>query len=406
MAEGIVKRHSEGCPAKEGKSCRCKAGYEAWVYLPSEDRKRRKTFPRMSEAKSWRADLLAARDRRTLQSPSRMTLEQAAWLWLEAAHSGAVRDRSGHTYKPGTLREYGRALTLRVLPEFGSLTLSELSHPDVQRFVDDMLARNLAPSTIRNTLNPLQAIYRHAVRRKMAMLNPTREVELPADRGRRDRIATAAEAERLLAALPASDRPIWATAFYAGLRRGELQALRPEDVDLASSEITVERSWDQYEGPIPAKSTAGNRTVPIVGVLRAHLEAMETDGRLDLLFGRGGGEPFSPKSISDRAKRAWEQANKREREAAKQEGRQPDLLRPITFHECRHTFASLLIDAGVNAKAIQEFMGHATIDETFSRYGHLMPGARGQARELVDAYLIARRERNRELGRSVVAASV
>jgi len=39
----------------------------------------------------------------------------------------------------------------------------------------------------------------------------------------------------------------------------------------------------------------------------------------------------------------------------------------------------------VNPKAIQEFVGHATIEETFSRYGHLMPGARDQARELVDA---------------------
>jgi hypothetical protein len=47
----------------------------------------------------------------------------------------------------------------------------------------------------------------------------------------------------------------------------------------------------------------------------------------------------------------------------------------------------LLIAAGVKPKAIQEFMGHATIEETFSRYGHLMPGARDQARALVDAYL-------------------
>jgi hypothetical protein len=47
----------------------------------------------------------------------------------------------------------------------------------------------------------------------------------------------------------------------------------------------------------------------------------------------------------------------------------------------------LLIDAGVNPKAIQEFMDHATIEETFSRYGHLMPGIREDAREKVDAYL-------------------
>jgi integrase len=389
MAEGIVKRHSPGCPAKSGKRCRCRAGYEAWIYLPQEKKKLRKTFAEKGEAKAWRAVTLTALSKQSPQSPSPMTIEQAAWLWLEAAHSGAVRDRSGHTYKPGTLREYGRALSLRVLPKFGQLSLSELSRAEVQRFVDELLGQDLAPSTIRNTLNPLQAIYRHAVRRDLLAVNPTREVELPADRGRRDRIATASEAARLLAALPAADRPIWATAFYAGLRRGELQALRRSDADLSCSEIAVQRSWDQYEGPIPAKSKAGLRTVPIIAVLRGYLEAVEVGDGSDLLFGRSSRVPFSPKSISDRAKRSWEQANKREHEAAEKEGREAILLRPITLHECRHTFASLLIDAGVNAKAIQEFMGHATIEETFSRYGHLMPGARDQARQLVDAYIDA-----------------
>lgn len=109
----------------------------------------------------------------------------------------------------------------------------------------------------------------------------------------------------------------------------------------------------------------------------------------DLVFGRAPAVPFDPKTINDRAKRAWAAANDREREVAEGVGRDPDLLQPITLHECRHTFASLLIDAGVNPKAIQEFMGHATIEETFSRYGHLMPGARNHARELVDAYLDA-----------------
>ena len=220
MAEGIVKRHSAGCPAKEGKSCRCKAGYEAWVYLPHEKRKVRKTFARKAEAKSWRANALAAVSKRTLHSPSPTTVEQAAWLWLEAALTGGVRDRSGHSYKPGTLREYQRALAQRVLPKFGETRLSELTRAEVQNFVDRLLGEGLSPSTVGNTLNPLQAIYRHAVRRDLVAINPTREVELPADRSRRDRIASAAEAERLLAALPASDRPIWATAFYAGLRRG------------------------------------------------------------------------------------------------------------------------------------------------------------------------------------------
>ena len=171
------------------------------------------------------------------------------------------------------------------------------------------------------------------------------------------------------------------------MRRGELQALRSSDIDLGRSEITVERSWDQYEGPIAPKSKAGVRTVPILAVLRDHLDARALGTGSDLVFGRRPDEPFNPKSIADPAKRAWAAVNGNEREEAEREGRNPDLLPSLTFHECRHTFASLLIDAGVNPKAIQEFMGHATIEETFSRYGHLMPGAREHARGLVDAYM-------------------
>ena len=62
-------------------------------------------------------------------------------------------------------------------------------------------------------------------------------------------------------------------------------------------------------------------------------------------------------------------------------------LRPITLHECRHTFASLMIAAGVNPKAIQEFMGHARMQITFDTYGHLMPGSRDEVRRRMDAYL-------------------
>ena len=151
----------------------------------------------------------------------------------------------------------------------------------------------------------------------------------------------------------------------------------------------MQRSWDQYEGPVSPKSRAGVRTVPILGVLRERLRKVEIGAGSSLVFGRSATLPFAPKAIAKRAARAWKEANECEREAAQGQGREPAGLTPITLHECRHTFASLLIDAGVNPKAIQEFMGHATIEETFSRYGHLMPGTRDQARKLVDSYMVS-----------------
>lgn len=55
--------------------------------------------------------------------------------------------------------------------------------------------------------------------------------------------------------------------------------------------------------------------------------------------------------------------------------------------ECRHTFASLLIDAGANPKAIQQFMGHSKIQTTFDVYGHLLPGSHDEVRQRMDGYL-------------------
>lgn len=64
-----------------------------------------------------------------------------------------------------------------------------------------------------------------------------------------------------------------------------------------------------------------------------------------------------------------------------------DRLNSITLHERRHAFASLLLDAGANPKAIQAFMGHSKIQTTFDIYGHLLPGDHDEVRERMDAYL-------------------
>jgi integrase len=77
----------------------------------------------------------------------------------------------------------------------------------------------------------------------------------------------------------------------------------------------------------------------------------------------------------------------RRAQAVEAAGREPQSLTPITLHECRHTFASLLIDAGANPKAVQTFMGHSKIQTTFDIYGHLLPGSHDEVRERMDVYL-------------------
>jgi len=308
-----------------------------------------------------------------MRAPTRTTLEEAAEDWLAAAKAGIARTRSGDPYKPSALRSYEEALKTKAPPELGNLRLSAVDRVAVQDMVDRLVAQGLAASTVRNAVLPLRAIFRRAVARSEVIQNPTLGLSLPAVRGQRDRVARPEEARSLIAAVPIGDGALWATALYAGLRRGELQALRWSDVDLDQSLILVVRSWDPKAGPIEPKSRAGRRRIPLVKPLRAELAAhrlRQGGGGEGLVLGRGE-KAFASGAAARRAREAW---------AA--EG-----LEPIGLHECRHTYASFMIAAGVNAKALSTYMGHSSITITLDRYGHLMPGSEAEAAGLLEAYL-------------------
>jgi site-specific recombinase XerD len=92
---------------------------------------------------------------------------------------------SGDPYKPSVIRTYEIALRRRVLPALGAYRLADLRRTDLQDFADRLLATGTDPSTIKNTLMPLRAIYRRHVARGDLAVNPTASLELPAVRGTR-----------------------------------------------------------------------------------------------------------------------------------------------------------------------------------------------------------------------------
>jgi integrase len=371
---GIEVRHKKLCVSRDGRRCNCEPTYQASVWSARESKRIRKTFPTLADARAWRSETQTGVRRGTLRAPAHTTVEEAADELVAGMKSGRVRTRSGDAYKPSAIRSYEAALRDHIVPRIGRTRLGDVQHRDVQRIADDLLAEGRDPSTIRNALMPVRVIFRRAVEDGDLAVSPCTHLRLPAVRGRRERIASPEEAQRLLAALPERDRPIWATALYAGLRRGELMALRWEDVDLATGVLRVQRAYDDKEHvEIEPKSRAGRRIVPIVGALRDSLVEHKARERRDvgLVLGSTPETPFQSSTLWRRARRAWKRAG----------------LEPIGLHEARHTFASVLIAAGVNAKAITTYMGHASIQTTYDLYGKLMPGSESEATALVDAYL-------------------
>lgn len=381
---GITKRHSRSCGLRNGERCTCRPSYQAQVWSAHDSKPLRRTFPTLAAARAWRRTAAVDLGRRRINAPGELTLAKAAELWLTAAAAGIIRTRSGEPYKPSALRGYEASLRRVILPEFGALRLTAITRNRVQDLIDELTASELAASTVHNTMLPLRAIFRRAVDRDEVAVNPMDRVSLPKDRARRNRVAEPRELDALLAVLPSRYRVLWASAAFTGLRRGELQALRWEAIELDAGLLRVTASWDRVAGLVSPKSRAGERTVPVPAVLACELQAhrlRQGCGGQGFVFSTTGEKPFDPSNALRSAQRLWREAG----------------LRPIGFHELRHTYASFMIAAGVNAKALSQFMGHSSISVTLDRYGHLMPGSEKQAAGLLDDFL--ERDRNEHLRR-------
>lgn len=356
----------------------------AQVYSKRERRRISKVFgaKRIAEAKAWQRATRVGLDRGEIVAGESPSLRRATTMFMEGVEDGTIRTRSRQRYKAATIARYRRALDAYLLPELGSLKLNDIRAGELQRLVGKLQAQGLSANSVRNTLMPLQVIFRWALRNEYARANPTTDVELPLDRGRKDRFAAVEEIELRLAVLPARDRPLWATAFYAGLRYGELLALRWSDIDLATGVIHVQLSHDPVAKITgPPKSEAGIRKVPIPAPLREYLidASMRRNAHQPLVFSRaslagrrrGPDGHFNASGVYQRARRNWESQG----------------IGAMSLHDCRHTYASLMIAASENPKALQTYLGHSSITTTYDRYGHLMPGAERESADRLTAFL-------------------
>lgn len=382
---GIDVRHRKTCPGARADGRCCKPTFQAHVFDARSGKRIRRTFATRTAAKLWRQDAVTAlrQGDSASVSPTGRTVRQALDELLAGMQDGTILDRSGRRYRPATVRSYREAIGKYLAPRLGHLRLGEVRRADAQALVDEMHAAGLAGSTVRNKLDPLRVVYRRAMQDDEITRNPVEKLRLPAMTTKARQIANPERVGDLLDALPAGERAAWSTAFYAGLRVGELRALRWQHVDFDAGRIHVEAGWDDQEGEQDTKTAAGERTIPLVGRLRADLarHKLATGRAADgLCFGRTATSAFTRSTLRSRALAAWKLAD----------------LDPLTPHEARHTCASYLAAAGLTPKEAQTAMGHADIRTTMNIYAKAVPGWEQGAAAKLDAYLDAPRDSARQ----------
>jgi len=180
---------------------------------------------------------------------------------------------------------------------------------------------------------------------------------------------------------------LWATAFYAGLRRGELQALRVRNVDVEADTLGVEKGWDPIDGEILPKSEAGVRQVFLLDTLQPLLTPLVEDRPPDAFVFGGPTSPFDARSTERKARRLWSAENGKRLKRTEETGAEAVLVEWFGLHEARHSFSTFMDHAGISETRADRYMGHSALGVA-GRYRHLLPGQISEDAKRVDEYLL------------------
>jgi integrase len=282
-----------------------------------------------------------------------------------------VADRIGVWDVTERTRENYRNLAKTLAP-LADLSLQRLRTLDVEHWHANLRARGLASSTIRAGHRLLARVLADGVQHRLLPGNVAREQPPPKAPTRRVKVPNEDAIAPMLDRLrdDAFHAPVVLT-LYAGLRRGELLALRWADVSLDDRTLRVERALEETAAQgIVVKSTkteSGERTITLsaaaIAALRDHRRA-QLEMRLllgigkpsddALIFPRLDGAPWSPNAFSV----AWIRTVRRLG------------LPAVTWHALRHLHCSLLIRHGVDVVTISRRIGHSTPATTLRVYAH------------------------------------
>ena len=208
-------------------------------------------------------------------------------------------------YKHSTQKHRRFMLKKHLLPQFGDRPLSEITRQEIQMYVAHLTQAGYAPKSIDHIHDVLSAVLRTAVKWGHLQENPARGVDLPKLRTVRPKWAlTPHQASALLDKLLPLGRAMVGLAILSGLRRGELFALRWQDIDEASRVLTIREAV--YDGVFDTpKTEAGIRQLPLsdaaLGFIRGWKDRAGRSDAGDLVFATSTGKAISPNNVLRRA---------------------------------------------------------------------------------------------------------
>ncbi|PWI56962.1 tyrosine-type recombinase/integrase [Sulfoacidibacillus thermotolerans] len=248
----------------------------------------------------------------------------------------------------------------------GDLRLDKLDHFAIESMYEKLKAKELAPSTIHRVHRVLRAALNRAVKRGIIKETPMKRVDSPSGKIERRNVLSVEQAHQLLNWL--KDHRylsyLGATiALHTGMRRGEICGLQWRDIDWERKIIRITRSRQRRKGKdfIGNPKTVGSiRPIPVdddlIELLHVWYGAFPLPPiDMQFILAHPDGKPIDPMTLSRDVRIAVNKLN----------------LPKVSFHDLRHTHATLLLQANVPLKIVSERLGHASIAMTADTYSHV-----------------------------------
>lgn len=316
------------------------------------------TFRTKSEAEASFAKAVSDQQRGAWVVPEdgRMTLAEYAPSWIESRLTSR-----GEPLRPRVRELYEGYLRLHILPTLGAVPLARLTTSGVRRWYASLLADGLGPSTAAKCYRLLRAILNTAVEDRHLVTNPCAIKGAGVEPCEERAIPSLAEVYALADAVMPRYRALVLLAAFGGLRRGELFALKRQDIDLLHRTVNIRsQRQESRTGKLltgPPKTAAGRRTLALpaelVPELEEHLARWTSPDASSLVF---VGEKGAPVRAG-----VWQKEWDRARLALNMPG--------LHLHDLRHVAGTLAAATGAGTKAIMRRLGHAT-QEAALRYQH------------------------------------
>lgn len=323
------------------------------------------TFVRKPDAEMFRDLLGDGKGDRLGQAlkwlEARRNEDQAPTITFGTWFESYVDQLTGVT--PRTRADY-RSIHRRYLTDLDGLPLGLISRTHVTSLVNRLDAAGRAPKTIKQTVNMLSTCLQLAIDEGHMATNPCRRVRLPQQSldTVEARFLTHDEARTLIDAMPAHYRPLVVFLLGTGMRWSEATAIQGRHVDLEAGTVRVQQAWKRVPGAghvidVP-KTRKARRTVNAATMALAAVEPLIRKPS-DLVFVTPSGGHVTHANFFNNT---WKPACARAK-----------LDPPPRIHDLRHTHASWLLSDGITLEAVQDQLGHESIETTRKVYAHLVP---------------------------------